>query len=95
MLQMHFSQDIPTISTEVLDNYLGDFDLGDSRVLLIVTSLYLLCGRRDNEEIFLPPSNNIPSCGQKVPGCTIDSVGAALFPPFKALDGFPESFQGQ
>lgn len=40
-------------------------------------------------EVFLPPSNNIPSWGQKVPTPTGDIVGRALLPPPKVPDVWP------
>ncbi|KAI3354896.1 hypothetical protein L3Q82_004692 [Scortum barcoo] len=54
------------LATEELANYLSDFGLGDGRVHLRVPSLRFLIGRQvggieEILEVFLPPSDNVPS----------------------------------
>ncbi|MEQ2221838.1 hypothetical protein ILYODFUR_019738 [Ilyodon furcidens] len=65
-----------------------------------VPSLCFYQGKRDGRieeilEVLLPPSDNVPSRGQQLPTPTVNSVGKALLPPPEALDGVPESLQGQ
>ncbi len=84
---------------EFLD-YLGDFSPGDGRGHLQAPSLCFLNGRRDGGieeilEVFLPPSDDIPSWGQQPPTSTVNSVGGALLPPPEAPDSLPESLRGQ
>ncbi|KAI3367782.1 hypothetical protein L3Q82_026215 [Scortum barcoo] len=81
-------------------NYLSDFGLGDGRVHLRDPSLRFLIGRQavggieEILEVFLPPSDNVPSRGQQLPTCTVNSVGRVLLPPSEAPDGLPESLRG-
>ncbi len=88
------------LATEEFLDYLGDFSPGDGRGHLRALSLCFLNGRRDGGieeilEVFLPPSDDIPSWGQQPPTSTVNSVGGALLPPPEAPDGSPESFRGQ
>ncbi|KAI3364750.1 hypothetical protein L3Q82_000962 [Scortum barcoo] len=81
-------------------NYLSDFGLGDGRVHLRDPSLRFLIGRQvggieEILEVFLPPSDNVPSRGQQLPTCTVNSVGRVLLPPSEAPDGLPESLRGR
>ncbi|KAI3367358.1 hypothetical protein L3Q82_026167 [Scortum barcoo] len=83
-----------------LTNYLSDFGLGDGRVHLRDPSLRFLIGRQvggieEILEVFLPPSDNVPSRGQQLPTCTVNSVGRVLLPPSEAPDGLPESLRGR
>ncbi|KAI3353330.1 hypothetical protein L3Q82_019870 [Scortum barcoo] len=85
---------------EELTNYLSDFGLGDGRVHLRDPSLRFLIGRQvggieEILEVFLPPSDNVPSRGQQLPTCTVNSVGRVLLPPSEAPDGLPESLRGR
>ncbi|KAI3355174.1 hypothetical protein L3Q82_017873 [Scortum barcoo] len=65
------------LATEELElNYLSDFGLGDGRVHLRDPSLRFLIGRQvggieEILEVFLPPSDNVPSRGQQLPTCTL------------------------
>ncbi|KAI3370335.1 hypothetical protein L3Q82_025110, partial [Scortum barcoo] len=88
------------LATEELANYLSDFGLGDGRVHLRDPSLRFLIGRQvggieEILEVFLPPSDNVPSRGQQLPTCTVNSVGRVLLPPSEAPDGLPESLRGR
>ncbi|KAI3351934.1 hypothetical protein L3Q82_020245 [Scortum barcoo] len=63
-------------------------------------SLRFLIGRQvggieEILEVFLPPSDNVPSRGQQLPTCTVNSVGRVLLPPSEAPDGLPESLRGR
>ncbi|KAI3352607.1 hypothetical protein L3Q82_005542 [Scortum barcoo] len=51
--------------------------------------------RRSSKCEFLPPSDNVPSRGQQLPTCTVNSVGRVLLPPSEAPDGLPESFEAE
>ncbi|KAI3373996.1 hypothetical protein L3Q82_022561 [Scortum barcoo] len=69
---------------ELFTNYLSDFGLGDGRVHLRDPSLRFLIGRQvggieEILEVFLPPSDNVPSRGQQLPTCTVNSVGIPYF----------------
>ncbi|KAI3367910.1 hypothetical protein L3Q82_026737, partial [Scortum barcoo] len=73
---------------------------GDGRVHLRVPSLRFLTGRQvggieEILEVFLPPSDNVPSRGQQLPTRTVNSVGRVLLPPSEAPDGLPESLRGR
>ncbi|XP_039541198.1 uncharacterized protein LOC120488650 [Pimephales promelas] len=46
-------------------------------------------------EVFLPPSDDIPSRGQQPPTPTVNSIGRGLLPPPEAPDSLPESLRGQ
>ncbi|KAI3376688.1 hypothetical protein L3Q82_017119 [Scortum barcoo] len=88
------------LATEELANYLSDFGSGDGRVHLRVPSLRFLTGRQvggieEILEVFLPPSDNVPSRGQQLPTRTVNSVGRVLLPPSEAPDGLPESLRGR
>ncbi len=88
------------LATEEFLDYLGDFSPGDGRGHLRAPSLCFLNRRRDGGieeilEVFLPPSDDIPSWGQQPPTSTVNSVGGALLPPPEAPDGLPESLRGQ
>ncbi len=77
-----------------------DLSPGDGRGHLRAPSLCFLNGRRDGGieeilEVFLPPSDDIPSWGQQPPTSTVNSVGGALLPPPEAPDALPESLWGQ
>ncbi|KAI3365876.1 hypothetical protein L3Q82_000855 [Scortum barcoo] len=52
-------------------------------------------GLRRSSKYFLPPSENVPSRGQQLPTCTVNSVGRVLLPPSEAPDGLPESLRGR
>ncbi|KAK3569758.1 hypothetical protein QTP86_004075 [Hemibagrus guttatus] len=65
----------------------------------LVLGLWFLYGRcvggiEEILEVFLPPSDNIPSRGQQLSTSTVNSVGRELLTPSEAPNGLPEFPRG-
>ncbi|XDV12364.1 hypothetical protein PO909_001059 [Leuciscus waleckii] len=109
MLQRRVSQDSPTTSGDL--RYSGRISSTPCALPLrsflttSVTSARVMdestsepsasASSMEDLEVFLPPSDVIPSQGQQLPTSTVNSVGRALLPPPEAPDGFPESLRGR
>ncbi|KAK3538817.1 hypothetical protein QTP86_015944 [Hemibagrus guttatus] len=67
---------------------------------LMTIGLWFLYGRRVSGieeilEVFLPPSDNIPSRGQELSTSTVNSVGRELLTPSEVPNGLPEFPRGR
>ncbi|XP_061573762.1 uncharacterized protein LOC133440508 [Cololabis saira] len=65
-----------------------------------VPTLCFLSGRHVSRvkeilEVFLPPSDNVPSRGQQLPTRTVNGAGRVLLPPSEAPNGPPEFPRGR
>ncbi|KAK3548823.1 hypothetical protein QTP70_020713 [Hemibagrus guttatus] len=71
--------------------YLGSYPFGHDPELM---TKRCVGGIEEILEVFLPPSDNIPSRGQQLSTSTVNSVGRELLTPSEAPNGLPEFPRG-